>query len=195
MAAIGGRDNSTITETTPFEVVAEDQRGSFRRNWLPTIRFILLCLALWLGLRVAAPSYAIEGESMSPTLHDGGRVILNGAYRFQSAGYGDVVVFNPPYDSDKPYIKRIVGLAGDTIDIHDGGVYRNGDLLDEPYLDGTETTCFHVPHCSLTIPEGMIYVLGDNRPNSSDSRVFGPVEKDAVLGEVLFSFWPLDDIR
>ncbi len=195
MAAIGAQDNSTNPETTQFELVAEDQRGSFRRNWLPTIRFILLCVALWLGLRVAAPSYAIEGESMSPSYHDGGRVILNGAYRFQSAGYGDVVVFNPPYTSDKPYIKRIIGLAGDTIEIHDGAVYRNGALVDEPYIDGVSTTCFHAPHCSLTVPAGMIYVLGDNRPNSSDSRVFGPVDKDDVLGEVLFSFWPLDDIR
>jgi signal peptidase I len=195
MAAIDRQDNSTIGETAPFEVVEEDQRGSFRRNWLPTIRFILLCLALWLGLRVVAPSYAIEGESMTPTFHDGGRVILNGTYRFQSADYGDVVVFHPPYQSDKPYIKRVIGLGGDTIDIHDGAVYRNGIMLEEPYLKGAETTCFHAPHCSLTVPDGMIYVLGDNRPNSSDSRVFGPVDKDEVLGEVLFSFWPLDDIR
>jgi len=195
MAAIGGRDISTIADTAPFEVVPQDTRGSFRRNWLPTIRFGLLCLALWLGLRMVAPSYAIEGESMSPSFHDGGRVILNGAYRFQSASYGDVVVFNPPFSSDKPYIKRIIGLAGDTIDIHDGAVHRNGVVLDEPYLDGAQTTCFHPPHCELTIPDGMIYVLGDNRSNSSDSRIFGPVDKDDVLGEVLFSFWPLDDIR
>lgn len=195
MAAIGGRDNHTIVGTSPYGVVATDTRGAFRRNWLPTIRFILLCIALWLGLRVAAPSYAIEGESMSPSLHDGGRVILNGAYRFQSADYGDVVVFNPPFTSDKPYIKRVIGLAGDTIDIRDGAVYRNGTLLNEPYLDGIQTTCYHAPYCALTIPDGMLYVLGDNRPNSSDSRVFGPIDKDAVLGEVLFSFWPLDDIR
>lgn len=184
-----------IADTAPFQVVARDTRGTFRRNWLPTIRFALLCIALWLGLRVAAPSYAIEGESMTPTFHDGGRVILNGAYRFQSASYGDVVVFHPPYPSDKPYIKRVIGLAGDTIDIHDGAVYRNGVQLDEPYLEGVQTTCHLAPHCALTISDGMVYVLGDNRSNSSDSRVFGPVAKDDILGEVLFSFWPLDDVR
>lgn len=132
---------------------------------------------------------------MLPSFHDGGRVILNGAHRFQSAHYGDVVVFTPPVQSDKPYIKRVIGLPGDTIDIRDGAVYRDGVRLDEPYIDGAETACFHAPNCSLTIPEGMIYVLGDNRPNSSDSRVFGPVPRDNILGEVLFSFWPLDDIR
>lgn len=195
MAVFGRHDSSEIADTAPFELAESDTSGSFRRNWLPTIRFILLCFALWLGLRVVAPSYAIEGESMWPSFHDGGRVILNGAYRFQSAHYGDVVVFNPPFESDKPYIKRVIGMAGDTIDIHDGAVYRNGVRLDEPYIHGAETTCYHEPHCALTVPDGMLYVLGDNRPNSSDSRVFGPVPRHNVLGEVLFSFWPLDDIR
>lgn len=189
MAVAGGQHELPITEAV------HEAPPSFWKRWSPTIRFALLCLAIWLGLRVVAPSYAIEGESMSPTFHDGGRVILNGAYRFQSAHFGDVVVFNPPYASDKPYIKRVIGLPGDTIDIRDGVVYRNGEALDEGYINGASTTCFHVPHCTLTVPEGMVYVLGDNRPNSSDSRVFGPVSKDAILGEVLFSFWPLDDIR
>src|SRR5690349_8166107 len=99
MAVIGGKHSAAAVD------VAGTPPPSFLKRWLPTIRFILLCLAIWLGLRMVAPSYAIEGESMSPTFHDGGRVILNGAYRFQSTGYGDIVVFNPPYDSDKPYIK------------------------------------------------------------------------------------------
>jgi signal peptidase I len=195
MAAIDRRRESEIAETAELPAVDGLARVTFWRSWLPTIRFLLLCVAFWFGLRAVAPSYAIEGESMSPTFHDGGRVILNGAYRFQSAHYGDVVVFDPPHLSDKPYIKRVIGLPGDAIDIHDGAVYRNGARLNEPYLEGAPTTCNHQPHCSLVVPEGMVYVLGDNRPNSSDSRVFGPVDKDAVLGEVLFSFWPLSDIR
>ncbi|MGH9173877.1 MAG: signal peptidase I [Vicinamibacterales bacterium] len=195
MAAGDMRDNRIFADTDALPIVAGRAQPSFWRRWFPTLRFLLLCVALWFGLRAVAPSYAIEGESMAPTFHDGGRVLLNGTYRFQQAHYGDVVVFHPPFSSDKPYIKRVIGLAGDTIDIHDGAVYRNGERLVEPYVDGASTNCHHPPHCALTIPEGMVYVLGDNRPNSSDSRVFGPVDRDAVLGEVLFSFWPLADIR
>jgi signal peptidase I len=194
MAAIGGQHNSTAGDPASSVAVATAP-VSFWKRWAPTIRFALLCLAIWLGLRVVAPSYAIEGESMSPTFHDGGRVILNGAYRFQSVDYGDIVVFHPPYNSDKPYIKRVIGVSGDRIEIHDDAVYRNGERIDEPYVDGAATSCFHAPNCVLTVPDGMVYVLGDNRPNSSDSRVFGPVDEDEIIGEVLFSFWPLGDIR
>jgi signal peptidase I len=183
-------------DTAPFGPVvdAKPRRKKTRpaRRWLSTLRFVLLCLAIWFGIRTVAPSYAIEGESMAPTFHDGGRVILNGAYRFVGPHHGDVVVFHPPYSSDKPYIKRVIALAGEEVDIHDGAVYIDGERLDEPYLDGAVTTCGSMPHCRLVVPDGMVYVLGDNRPHSSDSRVFGPIDEDEIVGEVLFTFWPID---
>ena len=160
------------------------------RAWLPTIRFLLLCAALFFGIRTVAPTYAIEGESMSPTYHNGNRVILNGVYQFQSPHRGDVIVFNPPVQSTEPYIKRVIGLPGDHVLIENGEVTINGEPLGESYLHGVSTTCYHTAFCDLVVPPGTVFVLGDNRPNSSDSRVFGPVDEKAIIGNVLVSIWP-----
>ena len=173
--------------TQPFEPAT---RARHARSWLPTIRFMLLCAAIFFGIRTVAPTYAIEGESMSPTFHNGNRVILNGAYRFQSPHRGDVVVFDPPVRSTEPYIKRVIGLPGDHVVIENGEVTINGEPIDESYLHGVSTTCFHSAFCDIVVPEGTVYVLGDNRPNSSDSRLFGPVDEDAIIGNVLVSIWP-----
>lgn len=151
---------------------------------------MVLCAVLFFGIRTVAPTYAIEGESMSPNFHNGNRVILNGAYRFQSPHRGDVVVFDPPVQSTEPYIKRVIGLPGDHIVIENGEVTINGVPLQEPYLHGVATTCFHTAFCDIVVPAGAIYVLGDNRPNSSDSRIFGPVDEKAIIGNVLVSIWP-----
>lgn len=131
---------------------------------------------------------------MYPTFHDGGRVVLNGAQQFWTPHHGDVVVFNPPIDATKPYIKRIIGLPGDHIQMIDGQVWRNGVALDEPYVGGAVSSCIRGVHCDLVVPEGQLFVMGDNRQNSTDSRVFGPIDRDAVIGEVLFTFWPLSDV-
>jgi len=181
------REHFEHQATQPIQPVGPVSRV---RSWLPTIRFMLLCAALFFGIRTVAPTYAIEGESMAPTFHNGNRVILNGAYRFQSPHRGDVVVFDPPVQSTEPYIKRVVGLPGDHIVIENGEVTINGAALHESYLHGVSTTCFHTAFCDVVVPEGAVYVLGDNRPNSSDSRVFGPVDEDAIIGSVLVSIWP-----
>jgi signal peptidase I len=158
-------------------------------NFWATVRFAILCAVIFFGLRAVAPTYAIEGESMSPTFHDGGRVILNGAYRFQTPHRGDIVVFDPPYASSNPYIKRVIALPGERLSIHDGRVYINDVPLDERYLEGVETTCQRAPHCDLVIPDDYVYVLGDNRNNSSDSRYFGPIPTGNIVGEVLITIW------
>lgn len=179
-------------------VVAGQKPSAFRRSVravMPTVRFTLLCAAIFLGLRTAAPTYAIDGESMSPTFHTGNRVILNGAYRFGSPERGDIVVFQPPYPSEEPYIKRVIGLPGDQIAISEGAVFVNGVALAEGYISDDPTGCFHTLWCDLIVPEGQVYVLGDNRGNSSDSRVFGPVEIDRIIGGVMVSIWPPDDIK
>ena len=179
-------------------VAAEEQVSPLRRTVravLPTVRFTLLCAAIFFGLRTAAPTYAIDGESMSPTFHTGNRVILNGAYRFGSPERGDIVVFQPPYQAEEPYIKRVIGLPGDQISIHGGTVFLNGVVLAEGYISDDPTGCFHILWCDLIVPEGQVYVLGDNRGNSSDSRVFGPVDIDRIIGGVMVSIWPPDDIK
>lgn len=158
-------------------------------NIWSTVRFAILCAVLFFGLRTFAPTYAIEGESMSPTFHDGGRVILNGAYRLQSPERGDIIVFAPPYASPNPYIKRVIALPGERVSIHDGQVFVNDVALAEDYIDGATTICLRAPHCDLTVPEGYVFVLGDNRNNSSDSRYFGPISTGNIVGAVLITIW------
>lgn len=176
-------------QQAPLQPQVAPNKKSGGMNIWSTVRFAILCAVIFFGLRAVAPTYAIEGESMSPTFHDGGRVILNGAYRLGSPDRGDVVVFDPPYSSTNPYIKRVVALAGERVSIHDGQVYVNDVALIEDYVDGAETTCMRAPHCDLTVPVGHVYVLGDNRNNSSDSRYFGPVATGDIVGEVLITIW------
>jgi signal peptidase I len=158
------------------------------RRVLSTIRLLIICLAVFLAARTVVPTVAIEGESMSPTLHTGGRVVLNGIYRFGTPHRGDIVVFHPPFPAESPYIKRVIALPGETIQIRDGTVFINDEPLREDYLLATATLCR--AHCSLTVPEDAVFVMGDNRSNSSDSRDFGPIMIDSILGEALFSLWP-----
>jgi signal peptidase I len=108
-------------------------------------------------------------------------------YRVDQPDYGDIVVFHT--DEQRDFIKRVIGLPGDQIAIKDGKVFRNGKPLEEPYI--YEPMNFNMEE-EVTVPEGHIYVLGDNRNNSKDSRRIGPVNIDAVVGRADLIIWPLD---
>ena len=131
--------------------------------------------------------YLVPSTSMEPTLQHGDHIWVNQlAYRFDDVKAGDVVILDTPGDAPSDVgliVKRVVALAGDTIEARpDGEVYVNGHKLDEPYLaPGTRT--LDLP--KQNVPEGDVFVLGDNRPNSQDSRVFGPVDEDAIVGRVM----------
>jgi signal peptidase I len=137
--------------------------------------------------------FAIPSPSMEPTLVEGDRVLVNRlVYHFRSPERGDVIVFHPPGrpESD-PFIKRVVAVGGDTIQVSNGYLYVNGVRQDEAYIkeypvvgDFEETE----------IPRGCVWVMGDNRNNSGDSRVFGPVGLDAIMGEAFAIYWPLNHI-
>lgn len=144
---------------------------------------VLIALLIHLFLAQATRVY---GQSMEPTLHTNDRVIVEKiTYRFRSPERGDVVVVRVK-DRSQPLIKRIVGLPGETIAIHDGRVYIDGRPLDEPYLS-RPTHGFLPP---TRIPPLHYFVLGDNRDASSDSRSFGPVAKEDIVGRAIFRYWP-----
>jgi signal peptidase I len=165
-------------------------------------------LAEWIGMVVGAVQVAvliqafviqafyIPSLSMYPTLDKGDRVLVNKvSYRLHDINRGDIVVFKRPpgvpTTGIKDLIKRVVGLPGDTVDGHDGGVYVNGRRLEESYLPrGTLTTDFP----AKKVPKGDIFVMGDNRGNSEDSRVFGPIDEDLVIGRAFIRVWPLQHI-
>ena len=147
----------------------------------------------------------VDGDSMMPTLKDGDRMIVNKiGYTIGEPDRFDIVVFHAPEGKD--YIKRVIGLPGDTIEYKDDQLYINGKAYDEPYLDeyksqiteGTLTQDFTLQEIDPTIdviPEGYVFVMGDNRRYSKDSRHIGIVSQDKLIGNTSIIFWPIGDIK
>jgi signal peptidase I len=155
------------------------------------IETIALTAVIFLGIRLVVQNFRIEGRSMEPTLHSGEYLLVN-KLAFHALGdpnRGDIVVFQA-WGQDKDFIKRIVGTPGDNIEIRDGCVHVNGTCIDEPYLDQPTTDAVG----PLTLGQDEYYVLGDNRGNSSDSRAYGPLPRDKIIGKAWFTYWPPSDI-
>lgn len=146
----------------------------------------------------------VEGTSMLPRLHDGERIFVNKLIYYklpelQKYGWpklerGDVVVFWPPHDPDKSYVKRIIGLPGETVELRTGRIFINGQELNEPYLDPhMNANASHATQAPVQVKDHYYFVMGDNRDNSSDSRVWGLVPEKYIYGKALFRYWPLSD--
>jgi len=160
--------------------------------------FTALVLALLIK-RYVVDCYQIPSPSMEDTLKEGDRIfVAKFLYHFADIKVGDVVVFRTPpkiYRPEKPYyIKRIVGLPGDRIEIRGGRIYRNGQLVDHPEFFRRNRYTDRLSDGSrfegLTVPEGQIYVFGDNSGNSLDSRYWGGVPLENVMGKAFFRYWP-----
>ncbi len=135
----------------------------------------------------------VEGTSMLPMLEDQDRLFINKiAYRVGEIHAGDVVVFQYPRDPAKSYIKRVIALPGDDLRIDHGRVYVNGKLLTEPYVPERFTDDRSQPE--MVLPPHEYWVMGDHRSISSDSRDFGPVERDLIYGKAAFVYWPMAQI-
>ncbi len=138
-------------------------------------------------------AFFIPSESMEPTLVNRDRVIVNKlSYQLHDVNRGDLIVFgrppNEPVEDIEELIKRVVAVEGETVEARDGSVYINRQRLHEPYLtEGTFTAAFG----PVEVPPGHVFVLGDNRGNSRDSRVFGPVDEDLIVGRAFVRVWPL----
>lgn len=165
------------------------------------VETLLLAALIFFLVRLVVLNFRVDGESMLPNLQNEEMLLVNrNAYRsveFNGTEYfpfdpperGDIVVFDPPNRSDKPYIKRIIGLPGDRVTFGDGRVLINGEPLEEDYIT-ERTRCGQRDTCDVIVPEGSIFVMGDNRNNSSDSRVFGPVPLENVVGKAWITYWP-----
>lgn len=149
-------------------------------------------LALLIQQFIVKPFY-IPSPSMQPTLIEGDRVLVSRfVYRFGEPNRGDIVVFHPPVDETQDYIKRVVAVAGDRVAVKDGKLYVNGKAQVEPYLKEQRIA---LSYAERTVPPGEIFVMGDNRNNSGDSRVFGPVKTSEVVGEAFLIYWPVPKLR
>ncbi len=168
---------------------AEEEKPRLRAALVDILETLLLSLVLFLAINAISARVRVEGSSMEPSFHDGEFVIVSRLdYRFGSPDYGDVVVFHYPGNPEEEYIKRVVGLSGDNVRIADGTVYVNGQVLEEPYIQADP-----VYSGEWDVSEDHIFVLGDNRNNSSDSHSWGPLPMENVIGRAVFVYWPLSD--
>jgi signal peptidase I len=162
-----------------------------RRSYLAReiIETVALTILIFLAIHFTVQNYQISGPSMQNTLHDGQFVLVNKvAYLFHSPGRGDVIVCHEPDDPGRDIIKRIIGLPGDKITVNGTDVWVNGVELNEPYISQK----FNPGAQSWTVPPNDYFVMGDNRPVSYDSRYFGFVPKDYIVGKAVLVYWPLN---
>lgn len=175
-----------------------------RKVWLflvDTVQSILIAAAIFLVIYIFLfRPFQVNGQSMYPNFHDREYVLTNLiTLRFGNPVRGDVIVFKAPPNPDEDFIKRVVGLPGDTVMVKDGSVYVNGELYDESsYLNPSVKTyggTFLRDGDTITVPSGEYFVMGDNRPYSSDSREWGFVPSGNIIGKSFFVYWPLNEIR
>lgn len=183
------QDASHSGPTNPADSVTNPPLRRELRSWTRDLA-IALGLAIVVMIFLYQP-VKVEGTSMYPLLSDQERIFINKfVYRFEPIERGDVIVFWYPLDRSKSFIKRVVGLPGETIEIRTGHVYINGhELADQyvpsGYLDGSNSG----PH---KIPADSYWVMGDHRDSSNDSRVFGAVARQYIYGKAVFAYWPVD---
>lgn len=154
---------------------------------------ILLIVVIYTLVNLASARFIVDGPSMQPNFETGQFVLVSRVnYLVSEPQRGDVVVFKYPGNPQEDYIKRVIGTSGDTVEIRDTQVYVNGVQLDEPYIN---EPCLpsRCPDNVWELGADEFFVMGDNRNHSSDSRAFGPVKRDLIIGEALIRYWPPQD--
>lgn len=162
------------------------------REWIVSIAGAII-LALIIRTFIVE-LYIVDGPSMRPTLQHEERLVVNKfIYHVRNPQHGEVVIFRYPKDPSRDFIKRVIGVGGDTVEIKEGHVYVNDEIIREDYI--LEKTRTEYP--KTTVPEGTIFVLGDNRGNSDDSRFpdVGFVPLNNVKGKAMLVFWPFDEFK
>ena len=174
---------------------------------------VILALLIFLVLHISVQNFQVQGPSMQPTLNEGAYVLVNklvylrfqpkeligllpfvdveeedSVFAFHAPRRGEVIIFRYPRDITRDFVKRVVGVPGDTVELKQGQLYVNDALIDEPYITSPDSRNVE----RLLVPENAYYVLGDNRRVSNDSRDWGPVPTDNIVGRAWVSFWPLD---
>jgi signal peptidase I len=204
---------SLVDEHAPTSVApvqSQNPAGSSVRAFLwEMLQTVLLTLVIFLAVRAVVQNFKVEGASMEPTLHSGQYLLINkvgyaradgtplttvvkqdpsigSSYLFGGPSRGDIIVFRSPVQPDKDFIKRVIGVPGDTVEVRGGQVLVNDQPIEEPYI--RDRSPYLVPR--QVVPPGHYYVLGDNRPNSSDSHVWGLVPADNIIGRAWVSYWP-----
>ena len=175
------QEEKSIVEQAP-----EQEKINWKRFALDIIETIVLAVVLFLGINAVSARVRVDGFSMRPTLEDGEFVLVGKLnYRFSQMERGDIIVFHYPLNPEQELIKRVIGLPGDRVIVQDGVVSVNGQVLDEPYIAATPLYTGE-----WVVPDAQLFVLGDNRNDSSDSHSWGFLPFESVVGKALAIYWP-----
>ncbi len=178
-------------ETTPQPEPPVKSRSSVRTFFIELLQVIFLAAILYFAIDAVIARVRVENISMEPTLMPGEFLLVNRlAYRIGPIQRGDVVIFHYPLNPKEDFIKRAIGLPGDTVRVENGQVFVNDIQLEEPYIAAPPDYSG-----SWTVPEKAIFVLGDNRNRSLDSHAWGFVPFDLILGKALVVYWPFDEAK
>lgn len=183
---------TTVTENTQADDISSACTGkpsakkAFFRDML--VCFAQVLILTFIIINFVGRVSVVQGQSMYPSLDTNNRIIVNlFVYRFHNPERGEIVIFKCPENENKDYIKRAIGLPGEEVEIKDSVVYINGKELKEPYIK------YPFPHDTMNkikLSDDEIFVMGDNRGNSEDSRMWGPVNKKLIKGKAVMIFWP-----
>lgn len=179
---------SYSTDYYPLPPTQPSWSTRLRRFVIEVFQTVVLALVIFAGINYATARILVQSVSMQPTLFESDFVLVNKlAYRFGDLGRKDVIVFQPPLSAEEePYIKRVIGLPGDTVRIASGQVFVNNLPLQENYLSAPPAY-----NGTWIVPQNNVFVLGDNRNNSSDSHHWGVVPVDNIIGKAEFIYWPM----
>jgi len=173
------------------------QGKAFERRYRLTreiIETIALTLLMFLVIRFAVQNFRVDGMSMEPTLHNGEYILVDkAAYLFHAPSRGDVIVFEYPLDTSVDYVKRIIAIPGDTISVVGQKVTVDGVTLSESYVNASDPFNPFPPIVNRKVGSNEYFVMGDNRGNSSDSRQWGFVPLQNIIGQASFVYWPFNE--
>ena len=181
-----------VAQEQPVSPVASAQKDASNGTMLWLRDLVISAAASILIITFLYQQVRVEGTSMLPRLVDSDRLFINKfVYRFSAIERGDVVVFRYPRDPEKSYIKRVIAVEGDRIRVDRGVVVLNGKRMEEGYVPDEYRDTRSM--AEIVVPEGSFFMMGDHRSISSDSREFGPVERDLIYGKAVFVYWPARD--
>jgi signal peptidase I len=172
--------------------MSQETKSTKENIWKDIIEAVILAIILAAVIRIwlFEPFY-IPSPSMEPALNTNDRIIVNKiAYKFHSPERRDIIVFQYPLDPERDFVKRVIALEGETIEVRDNYVYINGKRLEEPYIPEAMVSDFG----PVRVPKDHLFVMGDNRNNSDDSRVWGALHTKYLIGKTVLKYWPPDRI-
>lgn len=205
---VSEEDHDLGSDSDPTQVPKPESATELLRTLTEWLLVAVCALALALLIRTfLVQAYYIPSSSMEDTLREDDRVLVNKlSYRFGDIERGDVIVFSKPANAPgniNDFIKRVIALPGETISFSNGQVLINGEAYDEPYVGRARTyvngrlmDCANEPPSAdvCLVPDQTVFVMGDNREGSTDSRTFGPIEIDSIVGRAFIKLWPLGDM-